>query len=374
RGRSSRVIAPLWCFRAASGACAGGRGRTGEQRRLQMESSFARGGLDGRLLQAITELGWAKPTLIQEKAIPLALEGKDLLARARTGSGKTAAYAIPLIQHLLQLKMSPSVMEQAVRGLVLVPTKELGQQVLQMIRQLTAYCSRDVRVADVSGQVDMSAQRPILMEKPDVVVGTPSRVLAHLQGHSLRLRHSLEMLVLDEADLLFSFGFEEDLKNLLWVSPRGTPPQLGLQPEAPGWGPLVLPGVPACVGHPAGTELAGAVPAAPPGQGLGGRWELALRPLEVPGAVSCDPAPAPSHWRGQNTRLTGCNPGRVQPCQFYGKGTALDWPRYLPWPGPCPWGQLLTHGAGGQGGRAPLSSGAGWSCWVPGLAVEPPLC
>uniref|UniRef100_A0A674I5S2 RNA helicase n=2 Tax=Terrapene triunguis TaxID=2587831 RepID=A0A674I5S2_9SAUR len=183
---------------------------------MELEPSFAHMGLDGRLLQAIAELGWAKPTLIQEKAIPLALEGKDLLARARTGSGKTAAYAIPLLQHLLQVKMSPLVMEQAVRGLVLVPTKELGQQVLQMIRQLTAYCSRDVRVADVSGQVDMSAQRPILMEKPDVVVGTPSRVLAHLQGHSLSLRHSLEVLVLDEADLLFSFGFEEDLKNLLW--------------------------------------------------------------------------------------------------------------------------------------------------------------
>ncbi|XP_026512828.1 probable ATP-dependent RNA helicase DDX56 [Terrapene carolina triunguis] len=191
---------------------------------MELEPSFAHMGLDGRLLQAIAELGWAKPTLIQEKAIPLALEGKDLLARARTGSGKTAAYAIPLLQHLLQVKMSPLVMEQAVRGLVLVPTKELGQQVLQMIRQLTAYCSRDVRVADVSGQVDMSAQRPILMEKPDVVVGTPSRVLAHLQGHSLSLRHSLEVLVLDEADLLFSFGFEEDLKNLLW----GKDPEYGV--------------------------------------------------------------------------------------------------------------------------------------------------
>ncbi|XP_008170140.2 probable ATP-dependent RNA helicase DDX56 [Chrysemys picta bellii] len=187
---------------------------------MEPEPSFAHMGLDGRLLQAIAELGWAKPTLIQEKAIPLALEGKDLLARARTGSGKTAAYAIPLLQHLLQVKMSPLVTEQAVRGLVLVPTKELGQQVLQMIRQLTAYCSRDVRVADVSGQVDMSAQRPILMEKPDVVVGTPSRVLAHLQGHSLSLRHSLEVLVLDEADLLFSFGFEEDLKNLLCHFPK----------------------------------------------------------------------------------------------------------------------------------------------------------
>ncbi|XP_060712357.1 probable ATP-dependent RNA helicase DDX56 [Hemiscyllium ocellatum] len=175
-------------------------------------------GLDERVLQAIASLSWAEPTLIQEKAIPLALEGKDLLARARTGSGKTAAYAIPIIEHLLNTKKS--VCEQAVRALILVPTKELGQQVLQMIRQLTLCCARDVRVADVSGQVDVSAQRPILMEKPDIVIGTPSRILLHLEQHTLNLSTTLEMLVIDEADLLFSFGFENDLKNLLGHLPK----------------------------------------------------------------------------------------------------------------------------------------------------------
>ncbi|CAI5783196.1 probable ATP-dependent RNA helicase DDX56 [Podarcis lilfordi] len=182
--------------------------------------SFAHLGLDARLLQATAELGWAKPTLIQEKAIPLALEGKDLLARAKTGSGKTGAYALPLLQHLLRGKASALVVEQAVRGLILVPTKELGQQVLQMLRQLTSYCSRDLHLVDISGQADLAAQRPILMEKPDVVVGTPSRVLAHLRAGSLSLQDSLEILVLDEADLLFSFGFEEDLKSLLCHLPK----------------------------------------------------------------------------------------------------------------------------------------------------------
>ncbi|XP_032870051.1 probable ATP-dependent RNA helicase DDX56 [Amblyraja radiata] len=175
-------------------------------------------GLEERLLQAISKLNWAQPTLIQEKAIPLALEGKDLLARARTGSGKTAAYAIPIIEHLLNTKKSTC--EQAVRALVLVPTKELGQQVQQMIRQLTSYCAWDVRVADVSGQADISAQRPILMEKPDIVIGTPSRILLHLEQHTLSLCTSLEMLVIDEADLVFSFGFENDLKNLLGHLPK----------------------------------------------------------------------------------------------------------------------------------------------------------
>ncbi|XP_059213331.1 probable ATP-dependent RNA helicase DDX56 [Centropristis striata] len=175
-------------------------------------------GLDDRLLKAVADLGWSQPTLIQEKAIPLALEGKDLLARARTGSGKTAAYAIPVIQRILASKQS--VREQDVRALILVPTKELGQQVQTMIRQLTAFCSRDVRVADITGKADLSAQRPILMEKPDVVVGTPSRVLAHLNAQNLVLHSSLEMLVVDEADLLFSFGFEADLKNLLCHLPK----------------------------------------------------------------------------------------------------------------------------------------------------------
>lgn len=175
-------------------------------------------GLDDRLLKALADLGWAQPTLIQEKAIPLALEGKDILARARTGSGKTAAYAVPVIQRILASKLS--VREQAVTALILVPTKELGQQVQTMIRQLTSYCARDVRVADISGKADLSSQRPILMEKPDVVVGTPSRVLAHLNAQNLALHSSLETLVIDEADLLFSFGFEADLKSLLCHLPK----------------------------------------------------------------------------------------------------------------------------------------------------------
>ncbi|NP_001084622.1 DEAD-box helicase 56 L homeolog [Xenopus laevis] len=175
-------------------------------------------GLDDRLLKSIADLGWAKPTLIQEKAIPLALEGKDLLARARTGSGKTASYSIPIIQNLLQAKMMVS--EQAIRVIILVPTKELGQQVQQMIRQLTVYCARDIKVADISGQADISAQRPILMEKPDIVVGTPSRVLTHITQQTICVRDTLQALVIDEADLIFSFGFEEDLKNLLCQLPK----------------------------------------------------------------------------------------------------------------------------------------------------------
>ncbi|XP_067168427.1 probable ATP-dependent RNA helicase DDX56 [Apteryx mantelli] len=181
---------------------------------------FEHMGLDGRLLRAVAELGWAKPTAIQAEAIPLALEGRDLLARARTGSGKTAAYGLPLLQHLLRVKAAPAAVAQAVRALVLVPSKELGQQVVQALRRLAAFCARDVRVADVCAHAELAAQRPVLMEKPDVVVGTPGRVLAHLNARSLALRHSLELLVLDEADLLLSFGFGDDLKALLCHLPK----------------------------------------------------------------------------------------------------------------------------------------------------------
>ncbi|NWX53047.1 DDX56 helicase, partial [Steatornis caripensis] len=109
---------------------------------------------------------------------------------------------------------------QAVRALVLVPSKELGQQVVRSLRQLAAFCAREVRVADLCAQSDVAAQRPVLMEKPDVVVGTPGRVLAHLSTRSLSLRHSLELLVLDEADLLLSFGFGDDIKSLLCHLPK----------------------------------------------------------------------------------------------------------------------------------------------------------
>ncbi|XP_035169489.1 probable ATP-dependent RNA helicase DDX56, partial [Oxyura jamaicensis] len=111
---------------------------------------------------------------------------------------------------------TPGAAAQAVRALVLVPSKELGQQAVLSLRQLAAFCARDVRVADICAHADLAAQKPVLMERPEVVVGTPGRVLAHLEARSLVLRHSLELLVLDEADLLLSFGFGDDLKALLW--------------------------------------------------------------------------------------------------------------------------------------------------------------
>lgn len=172
-------------------------------------------GLDDRLLKAIAKLGWTKPTPIQEKAIPLILEGKDVLARARTGSGKTGGFAVPIIQKLLVKKLANDDLPPATRTLVLAPSKELCHQIHRNLLQLTSSCSDSVRCVDVSGQSDLASQKPLLADRPDIVVGTPARVLAHIKASNLDLRSGLEFLVVDEADLVFSFGHEADVHEIL---------------------------------------------------------------------------------------------------------------------------------------------------------------
>eukprot|EP00731_Ephydatia_muelleri_P020408 Em0013g135a len=161
-------------------------------------------GLDDRLLKAIAKLGWAQPTLIQEKAIPLALEGKDVLVRAKTGSGKNCSVVKP------KKWKHPC----GARALIIVPSKELCLQAARNVKELLAYCPRTIKVLDVCNVTEVVSQRTILLEKPDVVVGTPSRILAHLQQRTWTRKGSLELLVIDEADLVFSYGYEQDLKPL----------------------------------------------------------------------------------------------------------------------------------------------------------------
>ncbi|XP_076480787.1 putative ATP-dependent RNA helicase DDX56 isoform X2 [Bombus vancouverensis nearcticus] len=141
------------------------------------------------------------------------MEGKDILIRARTGSGKTAAFTIPLIQKILSNKRMQN--KQEIKGLIVAPSKELCKQIHDVIICLTVKCSREVKVIDVSPQLDLSAQKPLLAEKPDIVVGTPSRLLQHLKANNMKLKQSLETLIIDEADLVFSFGYEDEIRSLL---------------------------------------------------------------------------------------------------------------------------------------------------------------
>jgi len=161
----------------------------------------------------VAQLGWTKPTPVQEKAIPLFLQGKDILIRARTGSGKTGAFAIPVIQRILQRKQTSATQE--VKALIIAPSCELCQQISKDLAALTKYCSMEVRVVDISPQINANAQKPLLLQHPDIVVGTPSKVLLHLQAGNLQLKDSFECLVIDEADLVFSFGYEADMRKIL---------------------------------------------------------------------------------------------------------------------------------------------------------------
>lgn len=133
------------------------------------------------------------------------IEGKDILIRARTGSGKTAAFTIPLIQKILSNKQTRK--QQEIKGLIIAPSKELCKQIHDVIISLTIKCSREVKVIDISPQIDLSAQKLLLAEKPDIVVSTPSKLLQHLKAKNMKLKQSLETLIIDEADLVSKFKY-----------------------------------------------------------------------------------------------------------------------------------------------------------------------
>lgn len=106
-------------------------------------------------------------------------------------------------------------MHQQITIIILAPSKELCNQITNVIKDLTIKCSREVRCLDIAPQVELAVQKPLLIEKPDIVVGTPSRMLQHLKAGNFDVRKTLEMLVIDEADLVFSFGYEDEVKDVL---------------------------------------------------------------------------------------------------------------------------------------------------------------
>ncbi|XP_025415265.1 probable ATP-dependent RNA helicase DDX56 isoform X3 [Sipha flava] len=174
--------------------------------------------MNDRLLKAIANNGWTEPTLVQERGIPILLEGKDMLVRARTGSGKTAAFVIPVVQKILEFKERNSD-SYSTQALILAPSKELCTQIHKNILQLTIKCSRVVKCVDISAQIDMKEQQPLLNTPPDIIVATPARALLHLQANNFTL-DKLQTLVVDEADLVFSFGYEEEIKEIIKYLPK----------------------------------------------------------------------------------------------------------------------------------------------------------
>ncbi|CAG8351116.1 unnamed protein product [Penicillium salamii] len=175
--------------------------------------------LDPRLRQALIKEKFTKPTLVQSKAIPLALEGKDILARAKTGSGKTAAYVLPILQAILQQKTAdPS--SNATTALILVPTRELAEQVQKVIVSFSSFCGKDIRSVNLTQKVSDEVQRSMLADFPDIVVSTPTRVYSNVNNSALSL-DKVTHLVIDEADLVLSYGYDDDINALSKAIPRG---------------------------------------------------------------------------------------------------------------------------------------------------------
>lgn len=178
-------------------------------------ASFASLGLSAPLLQACAEAGYASPTAIQVEAIPLLLRGQDLLGLAPTGTGKTAAFALPLLQRVIAGRQHAY---RRVRILVLVPTRELAAQVGQTFCRLGAPCPRALKVAVLHGGVSANPQMMALRGGADVVVATPGRLLDLLEKNAVRL-DAVEALVLDEADRLLDLGFAAERERVLAALP-----------------------------------------------------------------------------------------------------------------------------------------------------------
>ncbi|MFD1121181.1 DEAD/DEAH box helicase [Methylophilus flavus] len=184
----------------------------------QITVDFRSLGLAEPLLKAIEESGYTTPTPIQAKAIPLALERKDLMAGAQTGTGKTAAFSLPILHTLLpHASTSTSPAKHPIRALVLAPTRELAIQVYDNIKTYAKHTS--LRSLVVYGGVDIKTQTPILKTGVEILVATPGRLLDHVEQKTLSLSQ-VQFLVLDEADRMLDMGFMPDLKRILALLPK----------------------------------------------------------------------------------------------------------------------------------------------------------
>lgn len=169
-------------------------------------------GLKAELLRAVERQGYTEATPIQRDTIPVVLEGRDVLAAAQTGTGKTAGFTLPMLQRLSNNQSK----RRHVRALVLVPTRELAAQVSDSVRNYGAFLS--LKSMQIYGGVSIRPQISKLRNGVDIVVATPGRLLDHMQQGTVDLS-SVEMLVLDEADRMLDMGFIRDIRKVLKALP-----------------------------------------------------------------------------------------------------------------------------------------------------------
>lgn len=178
-----------------------------------MVPSFGHFGLDPRLERAIRAAGFETPTPVQEATIPLGMSGRDLIGTAQTGTGKTAAFVLPILHHLL----THPVKEPCTRALILTPTRELAEQISDSFKLLGKFTK--IRTATVYGGVGMKPQERALRTGADVIVACPGRLLDHVERRNTDFS-SLEKLVLDEADRMLDMGFLPSIRRVLSYLPR----------------------------------------------------------------------------------------------------------------------------------------------------------
>jgi ATP-dependent RNA helicase RhlE len=183
-----------------------------------MTSSFSNLSLAEPLARAVAEMGYETMTPIQEQAIPVVLQGRDVMGAAQTGTGKTAAFALPLLQRMMKHEnASTSPARHPVRALVLLPTRELAVQVAEQVKLYAKYTNLNSAV--VFGGMDMKPQTLELKKGVEVLVATPGRLLDHIEAKNAVL-NQVEYVVLDEADRMLDIGFLPDLQRILSYLPK----------------------------------------------------------------------------------------------------------------------------------------------------------
>jgi len=171
---------------------------------------FSEFGLTEPVIRALNSMGFEEATPIQEHAVPVGLEGRDLIGQAHTGTGKTAVFGISLVELL-------KVEQEQVQGLVLTPTRELAVQVAEELNKIGQY--KGIRTLPIYGGQDITRQIMALKKRPHIIVGTPGRLMDHMRRRTIRLSQ-VSLVVLDEADEMLNMGFVEDIETILKDIPR----------------------------------------------------------------------------------------------------------------------------------------------------------
>ena len=169
-------------------------------------------GLSEELLSAVKSMGFDEMTEIQEKSIPVIMKGLDIIGRSNTGTGKTAAFGIPVIEKILQND------SDFIQTLILCPTRELAQQACEEIKKFSKY-KNWVKPLAIFGGVSIDKQIYQLKRGVNIIIGTPGRIIDHINRHTLKLQN-LKTIVLDEADEMLQMGFREDIENILKYIPK----------------------------------------------------------------------------------------------------------------------------------------------------------